>query len=144
MDRAVVPYLDDTSVRDLRLAVVDDRADLLERLDMRHIIRLRGVRFAVDHPVAPLRGLPPRPGCRVRGVAVGRGEQGLGRDAADVRAAAPDPAPVDDRDAGAPVARLERRRLAGGTGADDHEVELVHLASRAAQRDSAAVPATLA
>ena len=92
--------------------------------DVPGVVGLVGVRRAVDHPVAARRGLrattTPRD-CRV--VPLGRVEERLRREAADVRAAAAEPAPVDDRDARAALARLERRRLAGRSGADDHEVE---------------------
>ena len=63
------------------------------------------------------------PGWRGAGRA---GEERLRGQAADVRAAAAEPAPVDDRDRRAKLARLERGRLAGRSGPDDHEIERVH------------------
>ena len=43
-----------------------------------------------------------------------------------MRAGAAEQVPVDDRHAGAPCPGLVGRRLAGRTGADDDEIELVH------------------
>ena len=55
-------------------------------------------------------------------------EQRLGRDAAPVGTGTTEQVAIDDRDAGAPGARLVRSRLPTRAGTDDDEVELVHVA----------------
>ena len=95
--------------------------------------------------------LPPPDGASVGGVAVarferlgdraetlrlaqeqadlGRVQQHLARHAGDEAALAADPVSLDDRDRLAAVRELVRQVLAGTPGPEDHDVELVHLAS---------------
>ncbi len=120
---AVVADPDDAAVDDASLTAVDRGARLLERFCVARVVRLRGVGRAVDHVVATDRRARPFVGRRVLVMLVCAVQQRLGRDAADVRATATEPALVRDRDRGAQLARLVRSRLTGGAGADHNEVE---------------------
>ena len=137
----VVADLDHAARDEVCRAAVHDGAGGFERLHVGGVVRLRRVRRAIDHPVAPVRGLAPRPRRRVRVVPSGRVEEGLGRQAADVRAAAADPAAIDDRDGRSALPGLERGRLAGRARADDHEVERVSHRPRS-RHDAGARPRT--
>jgi hypothetical protein len=117
-------HLDLAARGDARIAADDRGPDALERLDVARVVGLLGVRRTVDHVVAPLRGPPPRV-VLAGGVAARAVEQGLRRDAADVRAAAAEPEAVGDRDPCPALPGLVRRRLAGRPGADDREVVAV-------------------
>ena len=118
--RAVVADLDDRAAPgDPGRPAIGDRAGRLERLDVARVVGLVGVRRPVDHVVAPGRRPRPRVGRRVRRVVRGAVEQRLGRDAADVRTAAAEPAAIDDGHGRAELARLVGGRLAGRAGADD-------------------------
>ena len=54
MDGAVMADLDDAPFDDLGRAAIGDRAGLLERLDVRRVVRLAGGGRSVDHPVPPV------------------------------------------------------------------------------------------
>ena len=110
---AVVPDLDRAAARDPALAAVDDGPGLLERRDVALVVGFGGIGGAVDHVVAPRRRPRPRVLARILVVLVGAVEQGLRRDAADVRATAAEPALVHDRDRRAELASLVGGGLAG-------------------------------
>ena len=126
VDLGVVADLDMSAARDPGGAPIAGRAGLLQAVDMRRVVGLLGLSRPVDHEVAGLRGPLPRIRGRVRGVLVGTVEERLRREATDVRAAAAEPQPIDDRDAGAARSGLVGGGLTGRTGADDDEVEVFH------------------
>ena len=94
---AVVADRDLAARRDRRLAAIDRRAGRLEPAHVAAVIGLGGIGRAIDHPVAMRGGARPVVARRIGGVLGGAVEQRLGRQAADVRAAAAEPAPVGDR-----------------------------------------------
>ena len=108
---------------DARVAAVEDGTRLLERAHMARVVRLGGVRRAVDHEVAVLRRPRPVVAGRVRVVLRRRMEQRLRWQAADMRATAAEPLPVDHGDRRAERARLVGRRLAARSGPDHDDVE---------------------
>ncbi len=103
----------------------DDRADVLEPLDVEGIVGVRDA-DAVDVVVAPRRGLRPRV-VAAAGVDRRRVEQRLRGDARPERAGAADEVAVDDGHAGAALARHVGGRLTGGAGPDDDEVKPIHV-----------------
>jgi hypothetical protein len=131
--RPVVLDRDAATADDPGAAANADGTDVLEPSDMRCVVRLIGVEWAVHHVVAPLGRATPGVGGRVRGVLVGGVEQRLGGNAADERAAPPEPLAVDDRHGRVPGTGLVGRSLAGRSGADDHEVVGRHRVSVLAQ-----------
>ena len=104
-------------------------AGLLQGLDMRRVVGLRRIGGPVDHVVAMGGGAAPRVGPGVRRMTGSRVEERLRGQAADVRAAPPEPPSIDYGDTGPALAGLVRGRLAGRAGADDHEVERFHQGS---------------
>ena len=137
----VVADLDPAHAHDPGRPAIRGAARILERLDMRAVVRLGGVAGAIDHEVAACRGLPPG---RVPAVVRGGGmQQRLRGDASDVRARPAEPTAVDDRHTRAELARLERGSFAGGAGADDDDGEAVHEGPQVAGIDALGRPASV-
>ena len=90
---------------------------------MTAVVWLRGVGGPIHHVVAPSGGALPVVGRGIQVMHLRAVQQRLRWDAADVRAAATEPAAIDDGDRGAELAGLVGGRLAARAGADDHEVE---------------------
>ncbi len=123
---AVVADRHSAGCPDRRLTAVDDGAGLGERLDVSRIVGFPGVGSTVDHVVARSRRCRPVVGGWIGVMPSGAVQQRLRRQAADERAAPPEPAPIDDGDRGPQLTRLVRSRLAAWPRTDDHEVEGIH------------------
>ncbi len=119
LEQAITPAVEPS------LTAEDGRAGRLEGSDVARVVGVVAV-LAVDHVVAPGRGAGPVV-VTAGGVAIGRVEQRLRGDAAPERARSAEQVPIDHGDRRAPCPGLVGGRLAARAGADDDEVERVHV-----------------